>query len=84
MIRYEGVPSKEPHLGNLHSGTVQCLEFCSKKKNRDHILANWEISDDCNDMEEEDPDIIPTNKGNFTFIFISNTVKSQVLTLVTN
>ena len=72
MIRYQGVPSKEPHLGNLHSGTVQCLEFCSKKKNRDHILANWEISDDCNDMEEKDPDIIPTNKGNFSSKILHN------------
>ena len=29
------------------------------------------MPDECIDMEEKDPDIIPTNKGNFTFIFIS-------------
>jgi hypothetical protein len=43
-----------------------------------------EMPDECIDMEEKDPDIIPTNKGNFTFIFISNTVKSRILTRVIN
>ena len=29
------------------------------------------MPDECIDMEEKDPDIIPNNKGNFFYIFIS-------------
>ena len=37
------------------------------------------MPDECIDMEEKDPDIIPTNKGNFFFAFTIFAFSKSVL-----